>query len=100
MCVAFLPMTIVSDPEAEELPSRHRNVDTEEFVLIRKMSGRPVNQVLHAPQAVTHGPTDRAAFEAIRKPGMTRPLDGISIDSYKRLQRSPQFLAAIAPAVS
>jgi len=31
---------------------------------------------------------------------MTRPLDGISIDSYQRLQRSPQFLAAITPGVS
>lgn len=93
MLVAFMPMSIVTDPEAEELPSRHRNVDSEEVVLIRKNGGVPINVLGHFPQAVTHGPDQafREKYEAIRKPGMQRVLDGLSIDAYNRLKRTPAF---------
>ncbi|MGW0036819.1 homogentisate 1,2-dioxygenase [Gordonia sp. NPDC003376] len=96
MCVPFLPMSVVADPEAEELPSRHRNVDSDELILMRRVSGNPVNVIGHFPQGVTHGPTERAAYEAIRQAGMQRMLEGISIDTYKRLEPTAHYLSAFA----
>lgn len=99
MCVPFLPMSGVSDPEAEELPTRHRNVDADEVILIRRVNGSPVNALGHFPQGMTHGPAgrERDAYHAIYEPGMQRMLEGLSIDSYRRLHRTPAFLAALPP---
>lgn len=94
MVVPFLSMRIVEDPAAEELPTRHRNLDSDETILIQSVMGRPANQLGHFPQGVTHGPTDRAAYEAIRKAGMERMLQGVSVDTYERLTPTPALLAA------
>lgn len=94
MVVPFLPMKVVDDPAAEELPSRHRNLDTDELLLIQRVNGIPANQLGHFPQGVTHGPTDRTAYEAIRKAGMQRVLEGVSVDTVERLRPTPALLAA------
>lgn len=94
MVVPFLPMRIVEDPAAEELPSRHRNLDSDETILVQRVMGQPANQLAHFPQGVTHGPTDRAAYDAIRKAGMQRMLEGVSVDTYERLRPTPALLAA------
>lgn len=94
LCVPFLPMRIVDDPEAEELPSRHRNLDCDELILIQTVNGQPANQLGHFPQGVTHGPTERKAYEAIRKAGMQRMLQGVSIDTFQRLQPTEAFLSS------
>lgn len=102
MCVPFLPMSVVSDPEAEELPTRHRNVDADEVILIRRVNGMTVNALGHFPQGMTHGPAgrERDAYGANLQPGMQRMLEGLSIDSYRRLHRTPAFLDAIANAAA
>ncbi|BAN00840.1 homogentisate 1,2-dioxygenase [Ilumatobacter coccineus] len=92
MIIPFLPMKVVDDPAAEELPSRHRNLDTDELVLIQRLGGKPVNLLGHFPQAVTHGPTERAAYDAIREAGMQRLTNGLSIDTYQRLRPTDAFL--------
>ncbi len=92
MIVPFLPMKVVDDPAAEELPSRHRNLDTDELILIQRVGGNPANIIAHFPQGVTHGPTDRAAYDAIREAGMQRLTEGVSIDCYQRLRPTDAFL--------
>ena len=100
MGVVFSPMNIVSDPEAEELPSRHRNVDTEEAILLRSSNGIAVEMLMHMPQGLTHGPAGpyREAYEAVRRPGMRRMTDGVSIDAYARLNRTEIFQEAARKA--
>jgi len=105
MCVVFQSMKAVTDPDAEELPSRHRNIDMEELVLMKTgPDGKPANVLLHMPQGVTHGPNGvmREMFQAYRK-AMTekgeqimRMLQGVSIDSYHRLHPTQTYLDAIA----
>jgi len=99
MLVAFLPMMIVADPQAEELPDYHRNIDTEEALFVHRTGRRAEGTLMHMPQGVTHGPTEesRHAFEAIRQPGMQRDFVALSLDTYRRLHRSPA-LRAHAPA--
>lgn len=93
MLVGFLPMMIVSDDAAEELPSRHRNVDSEEVLLIRARDGNQPEVFGHFPQGITHGPDDRfrEQYAPIRRQGMPRMTNGISIDSYRRLKRTDAF---------
>jgi homogentisate 1,2-dioxygenase len=102
LCVAFRPMSGVSDVEAEELPSRHRNVDTEEVLLIRSLfAGVEANALWHLPQSVTHGPLgkDRDLYETYRKAleadgvPLSRDFDAVSIDPFQRLKPSKAFLA-------
>ncbi len=99
MLVAFLPMNIVSDPEAEEMPDYHRNIDSEEAIFVHRPGRRADGTFMHLPQGVTHGPNeaDREAFERARKPGMQRSFVAISLDAYRRLRRAPE-LAAFAKA--
>lgn len=105
MCVVFQPMNAVTDLDAEELPSRHRNIDTEELVLMKSgPDGRPANVLLHMPQGVTHGPDGkmREMFQAYRKSmaekgeQLMRMLEGVSIDSYQRFHPTEAYLAAFA----
>ncbi|WP_159819212.1 homogentisate 1,2-dioxygenase [Colwellia sp. 20A7] len=105
LCVAFRPMPGVQDVEAEELPSRHRNVDTEEVLLIRNLfAGIEANAFWHLPQGVTHGPLaqDRAMFEGFRKQveaagaPLSRDFEAVSIDPFKRLTPSKAFLDMLA----
>jgi homogentisate 1,2-dioxygenase len=93
MLVAFLPMAIVNDPLAEELPDYHRNIDTEEAIFVHRTGRRAEGTLMHMPQGVTHGPTEesRHAFEAMRQPGMARDFVAISVDAVRRLERAPEL---------
>lgn len=104
MCVVFQSMKAVTDPDAEELPSRHRNIDSEELVLMKTgPDGKPANVLLHMPQGLTHGPNGvmREMFQAYRKAmaekgeQIMRMLEGVSIDSYHRLHPTEAYLQAI-----
>ncbi|NKI18675.1 homogentisate 1,2-dioxygenase [Spongiibacter sp. KMU-166] len=104
-CVAFRPMSGVSDVEAEELPSRHRNLDMEEVLMIRSLfAGVEAPELWHMPQAVTHGPLGehRDMFEMFRKQieaeggKLERTFDAVSIDPYKRVTPTPAYLAMVA----
>lgn len=90
MLVAFLPMAIVADPAAEEMPDYHRNVDTEEAIFVHQDGRRAAATLMHLPQGVTHGPTEesRHAFDAVRAPGMARDFVAISVDAVRRLERA------------
>jgi homogentisate 1,2-dioxygenase len=98
MLVAFLPMQIVSDPQAEEMPDYHRNIDTDEAIFIHGAGRRIPGTLMHLPQGITHGPNEeeRAAFEAMRTPGMMRSLVGVSLDTFSRLVRTPEALQLVA----
>lgn len=105
LCVAFRPMLGVRDVEAEELPSRHRNVDTEEVLMIRSFFGdRGAACLMHCPQAVTHGPIGEArkAFETQRKEveaengELKRLFDAVSIDPFKRVKPTLAYLEMAA----
>lgn len=105
LCVAFRPMSGVSDVEAEELPSRHRNVDTEEVLMIRSLfAGIEAPEFWHMPQGVTHGPLGdhRDFFEAYRKQieaeggKLERTFDAVSIDPFQRVTPTPVYLAMVA----
>jgi len=99
--IAFRPMSGVNDIDAEELPSRHRNVDCEELILIRNhIDGRTIDALWHFPQSITHGPLegDRQAFDAVRRElekneqRLVRRLEAVSIDSFKRLKPTKTFI--------
>ncbi|WP_313808742.1 homogentisate 1,2-dioxygenase [Sphingobium sp.] len=95
LCVTFLPMQVVSDPEAEELPTRHRNVDTDEAIFFRNNMGEPGEIFMHLPQGLTHGLDGefRERYAHLREPGRMRVTNGVSIDTFKRLKRTPAFEA-------
>ena len=71
--VSFVPQIAVADPDAEELPSYHRNIDMDEVILS------------HATEEA------RAAFNARRKPGDMRRWTGIGVDTYRPLKPSDVF---------
>lgn len=109
LCVVFQSMTAVTDLDAEELPSRHRNIDCEELVLMKTApDGSPANVLLHMPQAVTHGPDGkmRELFQAYRTAmadkgeQIKRMLEGVSIDSYQRLHPTQAYLSAFGESRS
>ena len=109
LAVVFQPMAAVIDLDAEELPSRHRNIDSEELVLIQRgPDGQPMNALLHMPQAVTHGPDGkmREMFQAYRKAlsekneQLMRMLKGVSIDAFQRLHPTQAYLAMYEAASS
>jgi homogentisate 1,2-dioxygenase len=93
MLVAFLPMSIVSDPLAEELPDYHRNIDSDEAIFVHLDGRRAAGTLVHSPQGVTHGPSEqsRHAFEAVRRAGMSRDFVAVSLDTYKRLNRTAEL---------
>jgi homogentisate 1,2-dioxygenase len=95
MVVTFVPQMAVSDLNAEELPSYHRNVDYDESVFVHAgTSGarRPAT-LSHVPQGILHGADEaaRAAFQAQRKPGMRRTLTGVSVDTERPLIASAVY---------
>ena len=89
MVVTFVPQMAVSDLNAEELPSYHRNVDYDESVFVHDgaSGGRRPGTLSHVPQGILHGADEaaRAAFQAQRKPGMRRTLTGVSVDTERPL---------------
>jgi homogentisate 1,2-dioxygenase len=93
MVVTFVPQMAVSDLNAEELPSYHRNVDYDEsvFVHVGAMGARRPGTLSHVPQGILHGADEaaRIAFQQRRRPGMRRTLTGVSVDTERPLVVSP-----------
>ncbi len=93
--ITFVPQVAVSDLNAEELPSYHRNVDNDESVFVHHdASGAAKPGFLsHTPQGILHGANEvaRAAFQARRTPGMRRTLCGVSVDTDRPLIDSKVF---------
>jgi homogentisate 1,2-dioxygenase len=89
MIVTFVPQMAVSDLNAEELPSYHRNVDYDEalFLHVDESGSRAPGSLSHVPQAIVHGASEaiRAAFQKQRKPGMRRTLTGVGVDTERPL---------------
>lgn len=96
-CVlSVLPQVAVADPEAEELPGYHRNIDMDEVVLTHadeNPMGRRAGQFRHTPQGVLHGPDEayRAEFQKRRQPGQRRTSWGVGVDTYRPLNVSDVF---------
>jgi homogentisate 1,2-dioxygenase len=96
VALSIVPMMAVSDLDAEELPSYHRNIDMDEVMLSHAdedPNGRRPGNFRHTPQGILHGAdeTARAAFRARRKPGMRRTATLIGVDSYRPLVPSAEF---------
>jgi homogentisate 1,2-dioxygenase len=93
--ITFVPQMAVSDLNAEELPSYHRNVDYDESVFVHHdaSSARPPGTLSHTPQGILHGANEaaRAAFQQKRTPGMRRTLTGVSVDTERPLTVSSAF---------
>jgi homogentisate 1,2-dioxygenase len=97
-CVLTIPPQIaVSDLNAEELPSYHRNIDMDEVMLTHAdedPAGRRPGGFRHTPQGILHGADEatRAEFQAKRQPGHRRTATNVGVDTYRPLDPSPEFV--------
>jgi len=97
-CVLTIPpMPAVSDLDAEELPSYHRNIDMDEVMLTHadeSPEGRRPGGLLHTPQGILHGATEayRAEFQKKREPGQRRTGTHIGVDTYRPLVPTAAFV--------
>jgi len=94
--LSFVPQIAVSDLNAEELPSYHRNIDMDEVMLNHAdddPAGRRPGTFRHTPQGILHGATEatRAEFQANRKPNTRRTGTSVGVDTYRPLNPSPEF---------
>ena len=94
--LSFVPQVAVSDLNAEELPSYHRNIDMDEVSLNHAdddPSGRRPGLFRHTPQGILHGADEatRAQFQKRRQPGQRRTGWSVGVDTYRPLQPSPEF---------
>jgi homogentisate 1,2-dioxygenase len=93
--LSFVPQVAVSDLNAEELPSYHRNIDMDEVVMLNHAdedpSGRRPGLFRHTPQGILHGAPEayRAEFQKKREPSQRRT--GTSVDTYRPLIPIPEF---------
>jgi homogentisate 1,2-dioxygenase len=95
--LSFVPQIAVSDLEAEELPSYHRNIDMDEFMLVHAdedQDGRRPGQLMHTPQGILHGANEafRAEFQKRRQPGQRRGRTMIGVDTYRPLTPTAEFV--------
>ncbi len=93
--IAFVPQMAVSDLNAEELPSYHRNVDNDESVFVHQddSGSRKPAMLSHTPQGILHGADEatRATFQKKRTPEMRRTLCGVSVDTDRPLVVSATY---------
>jgi homogentisate 1,2-dioxygenase len=94
--LSFVPQVAVSDLNAEELPSYHRNIDMDEVMLNHAdadPSGRRPGLFRHTPQGILHGAdeTYRAEFQKKRQPGQRRTGTSVGVDTYRPLKVSAEF---------
>ena len=94
--LSFVPQIAVSDLNAEELPSYHRNIDMDEVMLSHAdedPSGRRPGLFRHTPQGILHGATEayRAEFQRKRRPGQRRTGWSVGVDTYRPLTPSAEF---------
>jgi homogentisate 1,2-dioxygenase len=96
-CVLTIPPQVaVSDLNAEELPSYHRNIDMDEVMLTHadeNPAGRRPGGFRHTPQGILHGADEatRAEFQAKRKPGQRRTATNVGVDTYRPLTPTLEF---------
>jgi len=95
--LSFVPQIAVSDLNAEELPSYHRNIDMDEVMLNHAdedPSGRLPGLFRHTPQGILHGAPEayRAEFQKKRQPGDRRTGWSVGVDTYHPLTPSPEFV--------
>src|ERR1700747_2300254 len=88
--LSFLPQIAVSDLNAEELPSHHRNIDMDAVTLAHAdddLKGRRPGGFSFTPQGVLHGVHEdfRAEFQTRCTPGMRRTCIRIGVDSRRLL---------------
>src|SRR5438445_634367 len=97
-CILTIPpMAAVSNPDAEELPSYHRNIDMDEVMLTHadeNPAGRRPGMFRHTPQGILHGATEayRAEFQKKRQPGQRRTATNVGVDTYRPLIPSAGFV--------
>lgn len=95
MIVSFVPQMAVSDLNAEELPSYHRNVDYDEALFLHAddSGSRAPGSLSHVPQGIVHGASEayRAAFQQQRKPGARRMMTGVGVDTERPLLVSAAY---------
>src|SRR5205823_14030431 len=94
--LSFVPQVAVSDLNAEELPSYHRNIDMDEVMLNHAdedPAGRRPRRFRHTPQGILHGANEatRAGFQAQRKPGQRRAATNVGVDTYRQRSLAPEF---------
>ncbi len=96
-CVLTIPPAIaVSDLNAEELPSYHRNIDMDEVMLTHadeNPAGRRPGGFRHTPQGILHGADEatRAEFQKRRQPGQRRTATNVGVDTYRPLIPTAEF---------
>ena len=96
-CVLTIPPQVaVSDPNSEELPSYHRNIDMDEVMLSHAdtdPAGRRPGMFRHTPQGILHGADEatRAEFQKKRRPGTHRSATMVGVDTYRTLAPSAEF---------
>jgi homogentisate 1,2-dioxygenase len=94
MVVTFLPQTAVADLTSEELSSCHRNIDSDETILIHDHPVIGGGIFSHVPQGLVHGPKQaiRDMVNSIRKPEDRRMLTAVSVDTFAPLTPSPELI--------
>ena len=99
--LSIVPMTAITDLEAEELPGYHRNVDMDEVMLSHAdedPNGRRPGLFRHTPQGILHGADEatRAEFQKTRRPGQRRTGWSVGVDTYRPLNVSNVFASMTA----
>jgi homogentisate 1,2-dioxygenase len=99
--LSFVPQIAVSNLAAEELPSYHRNIDMDEFMLVHAdddPDGRRPGLLMHTPQGILHGANEayRAEFQKRRQPGQRRTRTMVGVDTYRPLKPTADFIRLAA----
>jgi hypothetical protein len=91
------PQVALSDLNAEELPSYHRNIDLDEVMLSHAdehPNGRRPGILRCTPQGILHGAEEatRAEFQKKRRRGQRRTATMVGVDTYRPLTPAGEFV--------